>query len=208
MAFQPIPNTAKLLLQFVVDGQKVENVFYAQDEGGWTPSKLMVLAQAAFDEIETNWMSSFNSDCSLVSVVARDMSTEGGSLVTFGGSGPVGGTQTGTPAPNNVTLAIHKVLGISGRHSKARAYWPQIRVNDLVSPNTIAASAAATICQHYRDLKVAIETVDGITALLGSAELVDGGVALAVGIFHTILDFVCLDLVVDSQRRRLPGRGR
>jgi hypothetical protein len=118
------------------------------------------------------------------------------------------GTATGQAMPNNVSAAIHKVGTVGGRHGKGRVYHPSLASSLMSGPNLLSTVAATALCDNYRNLRDVVAGVVGAAWTLGYAELVDGGVPLTIGVFIEILDFICKDRTVDSQRRRLPGRGR
>jgi hypothetical protein len=207
VAFQPIPNTAKILLQGSIEGQLCENVFYAQQGAPYDSSSLATLADAV-----ASWMTdpttlgNYGTGFRFTGVKVISMEDDTGLQVEVPVLGAFG-TAAGRQVPNNVAVAIHKIGTVGGRHGKGRVYHPAITDTFMADVNTLTTASAEALCDLYRGLRDVVAAIPGAATVLGYAELVNAGVPLAIGVFIQILDFACRDLTVDSQRRRLPGRG-
>jgi hypothetical protein len=206
--FIPIPNVVQLLMRFTREGQLLESVFYVKNAVAWTEESIVALVNSALTSIETTsgLMGLLPNNTQLTSVKARDMTTETGLSYEAAPLTPTVGGRDAPSLPNSVTLAIHKASLAGGKHSKARVYFPGLAEDILATPNTVTALFANLVCSAYRQFMADINAVSGLT--LGFVELMDAKVWLTVGVFHAILDFICKDLIIDNQRRRLPGRGR
>lgn len=208
LAFIPIPNTAKILVQGLYFGQQVENVFYAKQGAPYDASSLAVLADAVSTwQLDPFSLQVLPTDFEYTGVKCISMEDDSGLNIEVPLTGDFG-IALGAPLPNNVSLAIHKVSSVGGRHGKGRVYHPGLTASFMEDANTVASGYAAHICEMYRNLRDVVAAIAGGATVLGYAELVDGGAPLAIGVFIQILDFACKDRTVDSQRRRLPGRGR
>jgi len=114
----------------------------------------------------------------------------------MGGRTPATGQ---TYLPNNVTIALKKSSQRAGRSYKGRLYaWPFLTSDlDLTNKNQISPDFALTLFSVYGALNTAL-TGDGLT--LGVASNVLAACTAPI-------DFILVDRTIDSQRRRLPGRG-
>lgn len=117
------------------------------------------------------------------------------------------GTHSGALLPNNVSLAIHKTSAIGGASAKGRVYHPSLTAAQLEDANTVSDTSATEICEVWRNLRDVVAAIDGLSAVLAYVSYVHAGVPRVAGLVIPILDFICKDRTVDSQRRRLPGRG-
>jgi hypothetical protein len=109
------------------------------------------------------------------------------------------GSVAEAPLPSSVTLCIKKSTGLSGRRHRGRFYtWPAV-VSVIIESEFKDTYAAAVIAQFLL-LKAALTAIDAV--------LVVRSLATPLGNLFPVVNFVAVDLHADSQRRRLPGRGR
>lgn len=208
MAFIPIPNTAQVRVQYLLDNQKIENVWYSQNVTEWSESTLTELATTYLTWATDTLMPLMSNRLALSRVVARDMTTDAGIEVVVSPSSSVTGGINSINLPNNVTFAVHKVGTIGGRHAKARVYVPCLIAGNLTSSNTLFTSDADAFVSAFSVLltDVATEFSDAVNVCW--VTLVDAGVPLTEGIPHAIVGFSYTDTTIDAQRRRLPRRGQ
>jgi len=206
MAFIPVPDTAHVRLEGRVDAQQVINDLYfrhttgpiaAADLGGL----LTALASWQFSSMAPLW----NEAWSGVQISGRDLTSVTGFVGTTSTVGVVGGT-SGEAAPNNCTMAVSFRSALAGRSFRGRNYVP-VLTNSQVTGNLIDTSWQADVVAGYSEL------------IFGGGALPAGWVWVVVsrftnsaprttGIFSEIFNVIVTDNVVDSQRRRLPGRGK
>lgn len=211
MAFIPIPLTAKIVVKAMLSGQQCHSIFYAKaDQGEWNAASLEDLADAVIAAWQQNMLALVGANYSFESVEARDMSSSAGEVVEVAVTGQKLGTATsgGAVLPNNVNLSIKKLSTVGGRTGRGRIFWP-ITLSGMLdaSGQTVNAAFADSVCQNLRDVKDFIETTLLGQVLVGFASLYFEGLPRIEGIFREVVDFVCPDKTLDSQRRRLPGRG-
>lgn len=202
MAFVPFPDTAQFEVRYIDDGQKVENVYHVDDATPWDATTL-----AAMCAVFVNWwdvsMQPLVSDAvQLVGIVAKDMSAEFGVGIDYATGLPLTGGNTSGDFPNNVTLAVKWSTGLSGRSFRGRTYHIGLSKNQ-VAGQIVVATPLANIVAAYNAL---IADVDAAGGALSVASRFDGGVERTSGVTTHILS-ASADPVIDSQRRRLPGRG-
>ena len=116
---------------------------------------------------------------------------------------PATGEKTETALPNNVSLAVHWGTGLLGRSRHGRTFHLGI-TTDLVNGNFV--TNAADIQSAYDALRT---TLDNITL---NVEF-----SVVSFVFQndwrrdplvTPISGVAVEATIDSQRRRLPGRGQ
>lgn len=121
---------------------------------------------------------------------------------------PVAGTGVvgGPGIPTDSCLAIKRQTATHGRSGRGRLYWPIWSASWLVTPDAVTPSAAAGIVTGIAGFQTAVE------AALNPAKVVvlstvNGNAPRAAGVTFPITSWSTADNHVDSQRRRLLGRG-
>jgi len=146
----------------------------------------------------------------LVEVVVTDMSSLTGGQVSF--SPPIGefGGKGGPPLPSNVSLSISFRTALRGRSFRGRNYVVGLAVDDQLDQNSIKPTVMSAWVDAYTEL-IALASGAGATWIVASRfSGVDGDghpVPRAAGVTTPITNVVATDNTIDSQRRRLPGRG-
>jgi len=202
--FIPFNNTIKLEPVFIWQDQRVQNVhYYIVDE---TPNvdTARALALSYIDWFDTTAKESVSNTASLVLVKATIMETETSPGVEVSTGLPIVGTRAANPLPNNVTLAVKWTTGLRGRSYRGRTYIIGLTEGD-VDGNTVPAASITAYMAIYGEL-LALDTDVG-PGVMGIASRVSNGTPRTVGVITPVTDLE-INPVVDSQRRRLPGRGR
>lgn len=203
MPFVPTPNTLRAEIIFLWDSQQVENVFHIR-----TPN---VINESELDSVHTVmnlWYDSYlsamqPSAVSLLKYVIADASDQFGVSKEYAPTTRIQGQVSSSPSmPNNVTLAIKWNTGFRGRSYRGRTFHIGLWESAMVG-NNIASDVLANFISTYTQL---ITSLDGSTRELGVVSKFQGNVQRTEGVFTPIRTVTC-DGVVDSQRRRLPGRG-
>ena len=203
MPFISIPNTLSVEMRATLFEQEVENTFYVQVPGGYAFADL-----ESVGTIFETWADEFLSGLLPGSVridefYIRGMENASDLERTVVLSPGIVGIRAGAGAPGNVTLAIKRLTGFTGRDHKGRIYLLGLSKND-VTGNVVAEDLA----------NAWVETLDELTAGL----LAEGYIASVVskldqggltphGRAFAITNWAVTDFAVDSQRRRLAGRG-
>jgi len=145
-------------------------------------------------EYKACWAENISSD----RVVVTDVSQVDGFQAELAAN--ASGTLIGAAVSSSVTLAVKKSTGRSGRANRGDWYtWP-------CTLSQLEPLDSNLFLESHRDNCVArLETLRG--------DLLAGGFALVVaseatGHTRPVENFVATDRAVDSQRRRLKGRGR
>lgn len=200
--FIPAPNTARVRMVYTLYGQSVMNVFYFQGDTPFDSAALSALC----DEVHTAWVSRFKPLQSTVVelnyIEATALDTDSGAQITL----PVNelGTNSGVAMPGGSAFAIKFASGFSGRSRRGRMYWIQLNISS-VDGDTVNDTAAGLIQTAVSNF------FDDITTALGVIHVVvsycNEGAWRTTAVNTPILLYVLTDHNIDSQRRRLAGRG-
>jgi hypothetical protein len=204
MAFVPVPNCAEVEIRQQCDNQLIENTLYFEHATPPTATELQALA----DSIEAWWGDSIlpllSNTLTYRETYVTDLSEATGPTATQAGFAPAAGGSPDNHAPNNVSLCVSFRTAGRGRSSRGRNYVagiPSTGVNgDLISQTFTDSVVAA-----YNNLNVLGNLPSGWTWVVVSR--FSGGAARATGVAFPVTRALAVDRIVDSQRRRLPGRG-
>lgn len=210
MAFIPAVNTAQVRMQFDYQGQQCENVYYVENQAAWDAAALFLLA-AVFGEW---WIGELAPDMplalTLTRILCRDMTTSSSPGIEYTTDLPHSGEQSVEALPNHVTVAVKWITGLIGRSFRGRTY--HLGLADAgVAANAITPTLHGILNAAYNQLRSNVSTADVdwrmVVASFYSGVDVNGDpIPRATAVLTPILNAV-IDLIVDSQRRRLPGRG-
>lgn len=207
MAFIPAVDTARVAMHFTQDLQQVENVFYVQSIAGWDAASLSTLAGIVKAWWNTSIKPTTSNTVSLNEIDCKDMSSSSGVEIVYSTGLPLVGS-SGSPAnPNSVTFAIKLVTGLGGRSFRGRQYIIGLTQGNLnADANTVTSAAMAIYTTGYNALITSLAAA--YTPGMVIASFHSGGAPRITATLTAVTAALFADNVVDSQRRRLPGRGR
>jgi hypothetical protein len=198
MAPPNAPSIAKVSVVGHRDQREWVNTFHVHKlAGAWTPADMSAVANimvAWVNNYRAVWPINIFADVIEVRVLdpvhpfALDHSI----------NPPLQGTEQGATEPGNVTSTISWRTGLAGRKHRGRDYVPGYATPDVTVDDrlgTAMVNLLATVAQLY---------ITDITGLGGFEPVV---FHKADNTWTPIISFV-IDAILDSQRRRLPGRGR
>lgn len=204
MAFIPIANCIKAELRLSWDTQEVENVFHFITPGAVTPGDLAAVAEGVEDWWMTNVRPQVPTTVIYRETYATDQSSATGGTFTASGASGSAGTDTGVSLPNNVTIAVSFRTAFRGRSYRGRVYHIGLQESQVTN-NTVVSSTISGLASWYSELMTAAN-FGGCVLAVASRYL--NNAPRVLGVATEVIDVVVADNVVDSQRRRLPGRGR
>ncbi len=160
MVFQPVPDTAQIDLIFTLNGEPVQNSFYARLVGGYTLTDLQDLADAIDLQVAVIWQSDQPPEVSYVRTDVRGLASVNDKVATQNLSAYVG-TAGSQALPNNVTFSIKKGSGLTGRSARGRIFWIGIPEGNITpsNENFITAAYAAVIVTNVDAIRLTIPTV-------------------------------------------------
>jgi hypothetical protein len=203
MAFIPVNNCVMAELRFTLDGQKVENTLYFQRASAWTAPLGVLLGDHLYTWWVDNMAASLTDSLTLDSVHVTDLTAVDGFAVDFVPDVAETGVVGATSVPNNCAICISFRTEARGRTGRGRNYimgMPQTHV----TLNTLDTADGIAFVAAYN----ALPTVAGASAAtwVVVSRFLDS-LPRDIGITRSITTVILLDLTIDSQRRRLPGRG-
>lgn len=202
-AFIPVPNVAKLTMGYRMNDSDMMNVHYFEKSGGWNASSIEQLAVEAAAAWGAHLSALQPAALTLRTATALSLFEPDSNVFELPVSSE--GTRPGEILPGNVTLAVKFLTGFSGRSRRGRMFWLQL-VEDDVANDTVDAEFLEDLLNGIAQFFQAIET-----AITGTNHVVvsycQDGLWLTEG-ETTVVNGYTSEGIVDSQRRRLTGRGR
>jgi hypothetical protein len=210
MPFIPVANTALTELRFTSNGQQVENTLWFEHATDPTGEDLEGLNAAVFDWWAANIQALQSSAVQLREVTSTSQTSAMSSFDTF--TPPVAefGGAGANNEPGNVTMSISFRTALRGRSARGRNYAIGL-TEDQVAGNSFVTGLTALWQAAYFELIDAAAAAgwQWVVASRFSGVDPDTGdpIPRAAGVTTPITAVVVVDDNVDSQRRRLTGRG-
>lgn len=205
MAFVPVPNTCLVEIVYEQDSQIMENTLYFEKPTG---SVVLADLEELLDEVNTivrtQLLPLLSNTLQVLRIVGTMIDVVGGLQSISTASLPAPGQSTSPPLPNNTSLAMSLRTAQSGRSFRGRNYVAGL-AEDAVAGNTVNGSMVTALLDVWDSLTHAGGDA-GWQAVVVSR--ISGGVPRTTGVTTPITSVVVFDDQVDTQRRRLPGRGR
>ena len=201
MAFQSVPDCIEAVSLFSCNGQTVQIGFHAQLPGGYGLADVELVADRVDAAVGTHFLPIMSVDVSYVRTEAKGLENINDFQVERS-AGAGSGLEGSEALPLNVTFAIKKSSGLTGRSARGRLYWPVVATNQLDSNENFITTAAAD------GFVAAVQQVRAqLDALPFNAVIVSrytNGALRATGVPFEWASTSYTDLTVDTQRRRLP----
>lgn len=200
MAFQSVPETAEIVITYTENSETVVNVIGAKLAGGYALADLESLADAVDASIVADWLPEQVNTATYVSTVVRGLEDLNDFEATNSDGAGVGGLAE-VGVTGNVTFAVKKLSGQTGRSARGRLYWigmprSALQANlNLLDPIPIADIVAAV-----EAMRLAIVTEGWQPVIISRFS---NGLKRAQGEVFAWLTTSNTDNAVDSQRRRL-----
>jgi len=206
MPFVPCPNIAKVTLTGDLSGElAINDLHFERTAPPITGLDIADLATAIGEWWRDHMVPLLDDRYFFSQVKVVDLTSEA-SYQTVIGYETSGGV-SGGGAPNNVAFCISFKSGLAGRAGNGRNFLPGIPLQYL-SGNLINPEPLGLLLAVYYPL-----LVTGTGVLPAGWKWVTlsrrvAGAARPAGVGFGVSAVVATDNIVDSQRRRLPGRGR
>ena len=210
MPFVPVPNPAEAVLRYIWNGQQCANTLGFSAVGGWNPITLTNLCAALQAWWESALQPHLSNTIALVEVSATDLTTATSPAIDLPVSPPSAGAALVNSVPNNVSIAVTFKTASRGRSFRGRNYVAGTP-GTAVANNTYDGVFLANITNAYDQILSDVTAeVDADWVVISRFSGVDASgkpIPRVTGIATKIISVGLFDNVVDSQRRRLPGRG-
>lgn len=200
--FIPSANAIKAQFQYLIEGQKIQNSVQFRFEGVLYQESMGPL----MDELKPWYLGDLadqmGSNVQLTGIKLTAMGDADGKILEWSPATAEYGHDEGPSGPNNVCLCIRLGTGSRGKSAHGRVYVPGC------NQANISGSYFSTL---YRDNCVAawaklVDPAHIFAHRLIVASYYHDGQPRTTAQQYYVTDFSA-DTVVDSQRRRLPGRG-
>lgn len=202
MAFQRVPNGVEILIKGTMAGQEILNTFYGTMEG-YVLADIEALAAALATWATTNWRPLMGTNYHFDNITVRGLNAPV-DIETINATTAGAGTAEGEVTSNNCALSVKRSSGFTGRAARGRIYVPVTAAAIDPTTDTVFDAFAA-------DILVALNAMDAVITANGFVPVivhrVSAGVPLAEAVVFTLVEWVVVDKVIDSMRRRLPKRG-
>lgn len=203
LPFQAAPNTARIELIFTQDGQRVENVFHITYSSFFTTGHLYEAINAFRDWWAADGKGYASSAVKPTLIVAASLQDATAPTVEASLDADPVGTRTSPAMPMNVTVAVGLRTALRGRSYRGRIYHVGL-TEDMIAFSVLLPVYVTDLVANYNALRATLAPYGFALAVLSR---VNGGVRRTVGV-STPVESITVDAFLDSQRRRLPGRGR
>jgi len=204
MAFIPVLDTVEAEMIMELFGQRIENTLYFHKDGGFTPADMVNLGES----LQVWWGAQYNSivteDLALVDVIVTDLTSDTAPSIAVPAPPGTIGLVAPPTAPGSVCATISFRTAGRGRSSRGRNYISGIAEASIVG-NDFTGTYAGFLVDVY-DYLLVPANLPGDVEWVVVSRYHDNAPRLA-GITQLITSVIVTDTAVDSQRRRLRGRG-
>jgi len=210
MAFVPVPDTIEVETVFELYGQVVENTSYFTNAAGWDETSITDFLTALRTLISTDLMPLLAAAIKFTRLVGTLLDAVDSLGIVMSVTPPVSGSAGGAGLPNNSAYVVTFNTATRGRGGRGRNYIAGLTINDEVDANTVTGDFRTGLLSYYTALR-ALGSENGATMVVVSRfSGVDSDgkpIPRVTGLARPITSFSTFDTTLDSQRRRLPGRG-
>lgn len=210
MAFIPVPNTAQVNINQTLHAQQVRNTLYFERPAPWSVQSLTALVQDIVNPFIELVDLQLSNNLKYVSVEAFDLTTQSGAYYVDTSMSSNEGEVDGAALPGNAAVVVTFKTAQRGKSFRGRNYVAGIPESNA-SGNVITAPMQNSLITAYSSMLGALD-VDGFDVFWVVVSRYTGGgpgvpsAPRAAGISTTVTAVQC-NADIDSQRRRLNGRG-
>lgn len=202
MAFIPIPNGASLCFHFTTAGQNWQFCLTVTfDSGDPSYSDLGDLAGIAYDWWGDSFQDDLTADNTLNEIVATDQTAQGAPAYPFSVS--EAGTRASYAMPLNSPMCVSLRTNLRGRSYRGRMYVSGFPTTVQLSATDFTTAEVANVAAEFALLKSALNT--GGWQWVVASKQHNGAVTTPA--VTNLVSSIIVDTHIDSQRRRLAGRG-
>jgi len=203
MPFVPTPGAARAGVVMKLDNQPMQCTIDIGVETE-TEANLQDGAQALYTAWMNFIMPQLSADLTLDSAVAFGLSSPTAPIGVWFPGTVVAGEVSAASLPNNVAYCVSKYTGSRGRSFRGRFFVPGIPENARETPSRVTSAYRSNILTACAGMLSNLITA-GFPPVVVSWRT--NGDWRTTGVATPITALGPVDDVLDSQRRRLPGRG-
>lgn len=205
MPFIPTPNVAQVEIVANWQSQICQNVFHYSKSSPWEVPHLQDLGAGIQNILATSFGPAVSDQLTYVGLRITDLEAQNAPSIEYTNGFPIDGDATSPSLPNNVSCVFTKRTLLRGRSYRGRFYHMGL-VESQVNGNQVTSDFASVFTGYYTQL-MGIElpgSTDEATMVVLS--LYEDNQPRTQGL-ATLVTAISTDGIIDSQRRRLPGRG-
>jgi len=202
--FIPAPNTASVELIYQNASEYNENVFHVEKGSPFTLAQLQALRGVVNSWDNATGFNYRHTSATLVRIRTKALDTNTSPTEDYYLPTPRGGAVGGSAVPLNVAFCVKLATGLAGRSYRGRWYLGNL------------GSAQISDAGHILNLTVvafpaALNTLIANLAAAGYTFVItsfyNNGAWRTTAVNTPVISAVAVDNAIDSQNRRLPGRG-
>jgi hypothetical protein len=203
--FIPAPNCASIELIYAIPQAVAENIIHVQKGSPYSAGDLAALRTLIDNWDNTSWKTTRHAAASLSRIRTKALDSVGSAIEDYALPVPRVGTSGAASLPNNVTACIKLATGKTGRSFRGRLYVVGVGVSNLITGSqSLTGTYAAAVLNSLTTLKTNLLAA-GHT--LGVLSYRANGAWRSTALFTPATGWVWADVICDSRRNRLPGRG-
>ena len=203
MAFQRVPNTIEVQTVFMQFGQRVENVYHVEVPGGIDAAVLVDTTDTVATWVVETLLGNLANSLTFVACEGRNLDIEDGSVhASTIPAAQTGGASVGGEA-NNVSFCVSLRTARSGRSFRGRKYVCGIPTGQRTG-DTLVSGYVTALLAAFNELIALLVSVDKFLVIVNR---IADHVVLSEAVVTHVVNAQAVDPVLDSQRRRLTGRG-
>lgn len=192
-------------LRFLASTQRVENTLYFQGSAAITTTLMTTLGNNLANWWAVNFKTRTSTAVTLNEIYLTDLTTESSPTVSVTTGLPNAGTDAAESMPFSVTFCYSFRTNGRGKSSRGRNYVVGLTEGNVLGNSISGSYSSAGLAAYQQLIGAGIFTPGLIWCVVSRFHQ---GLPRAVALVQPITSVVMVDQVVDSQRRRLPGRGR
>lgn len=205
MPFVPASNTIFCSIRGTLFNEQIENGLYFRTAGVPTAANLATLAEGLFNQWETLVLPNLSLNYSLREVYAVSLHAFDAPTATYNpAETPPGGGDVSPSLPGGSAFVVSFRTAFRGRARRGRIYIPALPESQ-VTGNAVAAGWASAV---VADVSSACTSLAGEGFEHVVVSRFANGEPRASALVTPVTSYIATDTNVDSQRRRLAGRGR
>lgn len=191
-------------LRQLVAGQKCENTLYFYKAAGWIPQGYADMGSAMQSWWEGTYSTYISNQVTLTEVYITDLTTNIAPTYTGVPTTEIHGQNNDEPVPNNSAYCIGFRTPLRGKSNRGRNYVLGLG-NAAVDKSSVLPAVSAQLVAAYNAIITIALNNDCNWVVVSRYHNKQPRVE---GTYTAINAAVAADLYMDSQRRRLPGRGK
>lgn len=202
--FIPAPNTASVECIWTQANEVSENVFHVYKGSPFSLADLQALRGVVDSWDNTSYKALRVNVNSLLRIRTRALDSTSSPTEDYFLPTPRAGTASAPGAALNAAVCIKFATGLTGRSNRGRWFAGGLPNGALSDAGHVAV---ATVTAYVTSLTLLKTNLAAAGYTLCVTSFYNGGAWRTIAVNNAVTGIVGIDNALDSQRRRLPGRG-